>query len=431
MRPSQEFKLTWYIFACSILVSLGMSLFPAFTLHDTFWISVSIGLALVLVASRFLLRYLDQKKRGLGVFLTLAVLNLMLVVPELSLRIARFHYESGVKNVREFGYPTRREYFSGVVPDEKLFWRYRRNSPEVNSWGFMGREIRVPKESNTYRIVFLGDSCMEQGYPYRVEEILNERCDGPGKRVESVSLAVSGYSSYQGKVLAELYGKMVAPDLAVVCYGWNDHWLAWNTTDSQKVIKLPTSVTEKAMTEMVHRFRLLQLCQWLLSPVSSKLLDEVRVPEEEYRQNLIAIGSIFSDLGCNVIFMTAPTAAYKTGLGYDNSPFSLDENKALRLHKRYNEVVREVAQTGQGRLLDLEAEFNSLPNVESLFIRDKIHYTPAGLAFLARRLSEFILKHVQACDKSSGHRLPPQAGNLALDHSVVRMQRNTETGPVP
>ncbi len=57
-----------------------------------------------------------------------------------------------------------------------------------------------------------------------------------------MTLALSGYSSHQGRVLAELYGETLEPDLAVIYFGWNDHWRAYQTIDSQKVVTETRSV---------------------------------------------------------------------------------------------------------------------------------------------------------------------------------------------
>ena len=50
--------------------------------------------------------------------LSLGVLNLVTVAPELALRAAGFTYVSGI----QFGYPKPYEFWQ-LVPDEELFWR--------------------------------------------------------------------------------------------------------------------------------------------------------------------------------------------------------------------------------------------------------------------------------------------------------------------
>jgi len=158
--------------------------------------------------------------------LAVAALNLVLVVPELALRLADFRFESGI----QFGYP-RPERMLAFEPDPDLFWRLPPSDPEVNSLGFKGDEIAVPKPDGTFRILFLGDSCTFQGYPQRVADLLAQRPD-PRLRVEAVNLGVPGYSSHQGRIVAELYGEVFEPDLVFAAFGWNDHWLAYGAPDA-------------------------------------------------------------------------------------------------------------------------------------------------------------------------------------------------------
>lgn len=84
-----------------------------------------------------------------------------------------------------------------------------------------------------WRMAFLGDSCTEQGCGDAVPpRLASSRPDGP--RFEAVNLGVAGYSSYQGRIVARRMLGKLEPDLGVVCYGWNDHWLAYGAPDSKK-----------------------------------------------------------------------------------------------------------------------------------------------------------------------------------------------------
>src|SRR5262249_7730440 len=138
----------------------------------------------------------------------------------------------------QFGYP-RPEQFARLVPDAELFWRRPTGAPGINTFGFPGREIAIPKPSNTHRIIFLGDSCTAQGYPQVVEALLNHAHGSPARQFECINMSMVGYSSHQGRVLAGRYGAMFQPDAVIVCYGWNDHWRAYGAPDSRKVVAVP------------------------------------------------------------------------------------------------------------------------------------------------------------------------------------------------
>ncbi len=81
--------------------------------------------------------------------------------------------------------------------------------------------MEIPKPPGRARVLFLGDSCTQQGYPRLVELYLTIADED--RSFEAVTLAVAGYSPYQGRVLAETYGVQMQPDFVVVYFGWNDH----------------------------------------------------------------------------------------------------------------------------------------------------------------------------------------------------------------
>jgi hypothetical protein len=82
------------------------------------------------------------------------------VVPELALRTAEFRYEPGI----QIGFPKPRNFLRFDV-DPELFWKLPSSRSDVDSLGFIGDEIPVPKPPDTYRILFLGDS-MGRGATY-------------------------------------------------------------------------------------------------------------------------------------------------------------------------------------------------------------------------------------------------------------------------
>ena len=95
-----------------------------------------------------------------------------------------------------------------------------------------------------FRIIYLGDSCTQQGFPGIIERLLNYFFGTDSLRFECITLAVSGYSSYQGKVMAEMYGGLFEPDLVVVLFGWNDHWQAYHSIDSKTKSMLERDITK-------------------------------------------------------------------------------------------------------------------------------------------------------------------------------------------
>ena len=349
-------------------------------------------------------------RRGLPVqwLLLVAVINLCVVAPELGLRSANFQHEAGI----QFGYP-RPSQFVRFEADPELFWKLRYPQPGVNSLGFPGDEFEIDKRRGVFRVLFLGDSVTYQGYPELVEQLLEAAY--PSHHFEAISLAVAGYSSHQGRVLAEKYGRALDPDAVVVFFGWNDHWLAYGATDAEKKNTVPTAAD--ALQQLAYaRSRLLQATQWLraqLLGIREIPLRETRVGLAQYRENLTAIRAVFAANDVPVIFITAPTALYRLGVPryLVERGFLPDEASAARLHASYNQAVRDDFDRDGSQVLDLETELSGVSDEElrTLFKADTIHLTGAGLRAVAERVFETLRTYVDT---------PAEAG--AADESRTR-----------
>ena len=376
------------ILSVSLIVSLILSLIM--TARNTgYWILAGILLAL------FAFFYWAGKKshKLTGLMLLLIVVNGFIIVPELFLRIIDFHYESGIANQTELQFGgLRPEHYMHFVQDENLFWKLPSSHAHVNSLGFPGEEIVTPKPPHIFRILFLGDSVTQLGFAQYIQMYLNRYPANDTLQFDCVTLAVSGYSSYQGKVMAQLYGRRLEADLVFVMFGWNDHWLAYRKRDEL----FKTSRSMNMVWQIYHYSRILQLANKAVHATvpekNDRLINEVRVLPAEYEHNLLEIDSSFEQQHISVVFMTAPTSHYKLGVPdfLIREKFALSADSVITLHKEYNEIARTVAHTRQIALLDLEAEFDTLPNLPELFVQDGIHFTRLGSEFAAQRIYDFI-----------------------------------------
>lgn len=386
---STELRLTRGLLAGSLTCSIVLVF--ALAMARTSWAAVLLGLILTGAGLWFLTTYLYRKQRPIGWLLSIAVLNLAVVVPELALTLADFRYESRI----EFGWP-RPSAFWLYEADEKLWWKLRPSDSGVNSLGFPGREIVVPKPPGVRRIVFLGDSVTQQGYPDFVEHFLNTKRGTKGGAFESLTFAVAGYSSHQGRILAETYGLKYEPALAFVYFGWNDHWQAYGSVDSEKVVRVSRSRWTRIGQQAYHHSRVLQGLNAIRGSLGgmNASTGEVRVPAERYRRNLQAIQQIFEGANVPIVFITAPTSHDRLGVPdyLIQKHFSPDKQSVVRLHREFNQIVREVARRNGSYLLDLEGEFAASSNesLRALFMADGIHLTPIGLGVTARRIADFI-----------------------------------------
>lgn len=370
-----------------IVVSMALSIAVAVAAGESVGAIVPALLGVVLAV---VLAWLGQpfSERAVGPALAIATLNLCLVLPEVALRAVGFRYESGI----EFGYPNTLQ-FERFVPDETLFWHASPASGSVNSLGFFGPEPAVPCPPNTTRLLFLGDSCTVRGYPEIAVDLLNAGHADAAGRFECVNLALNGYTTHQGRLLAERHADRLRPALAFVYFGWNDHWRAIGTIDSEKKVVVDRSFSGRMAEALYRQVRLLQAAKAfairLTGGGATPFLDATRVPAPAYRANLEAIRARLTAAGARVVFMTAPSSHEKVGFPPELAAKGAvpDVATGLALHREYNDIVRAVAKEKGDALLDLAAEMSALPDLRPLFLADGIHFTESGRAWVATRVA--------------------------------------------
>lgn len=121
------------------------------------------------------------------------------------------------------------------VKDEQLGWKLRPGAVDrwgdvevsVNQRGFRGPVLPYQKPSGVARIVYLGDSVTfgyrvarwEDTYPFVLEAQIES---GDSISIETVNLAVEGYSQWQQALVLADEGDRYQPDLVVVGFVLND-----------------------------------------------------------------------------------------------------------------------------------------------------------------------------------------------------------------
>ena len=121
------------------------------------------------------------------------------------------------------------------VKDDILGWKLRPGAVDrwgdvevrVNERGFRGPVIPYEKPSRTARIVYLGDSVTfgyrvarwEDTYPFVTDSLFKSLS---ALRVETVNLAVEGYSQWQQAIVLAQEGDRYQPDLVVIGFVLND-----------------------------------------------------------------------------------------------------------------------------------------------------------------------------------------------------------------
>jgi lysophospholipase L1-like esterase len=228
----------------------------------------------------------------------------------------------------------------------------------------------------------MGDS-VAFGASTSFPELLGARL---GERFQVLNYGVPGYTIVQGRRQFTADVAAWRPDVVVIAYGWNDHWLAkGGLTDEQRPrVRVSSSV--------LLRLRLVQGLWAVVGRFASKdnvLNAPARVPLPSYRTNLETFIAEASKVGARVIVVALPS-----GLSTRDFPeylvasgFTRSAGEAIRDHRAYAEAARDSANAARVTFVDLQPAFDG---VEGLFRADDIHMTDAGNERIAGALAPLL-----------------------------------------
>ena len=123
-------------------------------------------------------------------------------------------------------------------------------------------------------------------------------------------MGVHGYSSLQGLRLFQKQGRLLAPDIVTLYYGWNDHWLT-DVPDRQQM-GMEMRPFAGRIFEMLRHKRIFHLVVWALNPVQHVATREhgkgrvPRVAPDEYHSTLTAFVRDIRAAGAIPVLITAP-----------------------------------------------------------------------------------------------------------------------------
>jgi len=320
---------------------------------------------------------------------------LLFVMLEGGLRLAGFRHEAAPVVLR-FGYPDPAEITDLFRPDPDLFWRLRPGSAfdaeatvSINAAGYRGAVPQQPRPPGLARVAVLGDS-VAFGFGAAWPEILGDLLAARmGKRrIEVLNFGVPGYSVVQGVRQFDADVAALDPDVVLIAYGWNDHWLArGGLTDADR--RLPSSFATQVV-EKLTRLRTVQASCWLLGvggDPSATAGDKRRVPDEVFRERLAALIGRARERGAEAIVVGLPAGfdgshvpSYLVEMGFTPTPAD-----AVRDHERYVDLARVEAESSGATFIDLRKPFASpdgTPRPE-LFSQDGIHPSAEGHALVA------------------------------------------------
>ncbi len=295
--------------------------------------------------------------------LLVAALGVALAAGELGLRAAGFAFEPTLESV-EFGWPNTQVREASYASDPDLFWVPRDY-----------RERLARLAGSRPDLVFLGDSVTEWGRWPRLllKDLRRDHAGVPRVAV----LGTACWSSYQGLQQLRRDVLPLRPRALVLWFGWNDHWRSMGVDDAGvHAISRPRCVWLRQL-----RWEQLWLKARLAWRARRRGAAAERVSPEEFRSNLREMTRLARGVDSVPVLVTAPSGHHPGQEPPSLAPRWIEDlSRLVPLHRRYAEIVREVAQRERAVLCDLAAHFDALPPDERTrhFASDGIHLTLAG-----------------------------------------------------
>jgi len=256
------------------------------------------------------------------------------------------------------------------LPDPDLFWKMPPHRMDAQ-YRSVQPDKPLPAKGAAKRILVLGDSCSklsQQLPPYSVllEDSLR------GQNVEVWNASVPGYTSLQGRAWLQKQLLDLEPDIAIIYFGWNDHWRSTGSTDA-----------DYAAGQKGSALRVLSLFK--KAPTDKPL----RVSVDQYGENLTGMVNDLRARGAQVFLIAAPSSLSREAqqrlvqTGYIRA-----NDDAVQLHRQYLLRLNEVANNTDATMLNISSLFAGLKAPRQLIMRDGIHLTDRAHQVLAAILAE-------------------------------------------
>ncbi len=295
--------------------------------------------------------------------------------------------------------------------------------PQVNSLGYRGPEVNVPKPDGAYRIVALGGSTTyglylpdwRQSYPHQLEAQLQQ---GLGHdNIEVINAGVLGYSSWESAVNLLLRIPDLEPDLLIIYHAIND--VGVRTTDPEFYDGLNSGkgywqdLDDPLPISALFRFALRRLGGEL--PVAYELDTSMRAPDGRrscmpdtvdgvaycpgfdmalqevldanppvyFERNLRNMARLARGMDAEVLFVTWAYSPLDFPIEGGGGMVDPVQQGAVDEH---NAIIRRLADEEGALLYDLAA---AMPSDAPYWVNG-IHMSARGAAEMARQVAEYL-----------------------------------------
>lgn len=349
----------------------------------------------------------DLSKWQGPLFLTTLVITLCLVLALLAEGAVRFRqwlkygFLWGIEQTYEVD---RKTGLRVLVPGTEL------GSIKINSLGFRGPEVQVPKPVGTIRLAFLGASttyCAEVSnnamtWPHLVWAKLQDQW--PSIRFDYINAAVPGYDVAHSLKALQHRIKHLGPDIIFIYHATNDV----STNSFRLAVKngIATKRTEQTLS-WLSKYSLLSylaeknaLILWQQRRArdpQQKLSFDAPTLAEPFRKDLTALVRESKEIADLVVLITFSHRLRRDQTPEDQAAAAVTSfyympymsiDGLLSAFDAYNQVIREVAAETAALLIGDEL---TIPGDGNHFV-DSVHFTDTGSRAMAKRVADGLLE---------------------------------------
>jgi len=289
----------------------------------------------------------------------------------------------------------------------------RTKSISINSLGFRGPEIEVPKPSGRLRIGFIGASttyCAEVSNDKNVwADIVTSELTSrfPALSIDYINGGVSGYTTKTSLINLKNRVMPLNPDIVIIYHATND--LSQETRHLAEIAGLKKINLEKEASWLGKYSLLWQLVEKNLALInlqstsseSDKLNFDPQLIGKDFRQNLEELVDLAYKEGARLVVLVTFSIHLRDGMTVDQQNTAMMSARYympyISTHdysasfKRYNQIIKEVAEKKGALLVENE---NSIPGDLQHF-NDSVHFTDLGSQLQADRIVSALINSKQ------------------------------------
>jgi lysophospholipase L1-like esterase len=280
----------------------------------------------------------------------------------------------------------------------------------INSQGFRGPEIEMPKSDGVFRLAFVGASttyCAEVSsnemvWAHLVSEGLAERY--PARKIDYINGGVSGYSTATSLINLEKRILPLSPDVVVIYHATNDLSAESRKLARQANIERTNLEQEESwlgryslLWHLVEKNLLLMEAQ--TQTAAQMLPDDIQMQGTEFRENLERLVQIAREGGVKQIVLVTFSIHPREEMSSKQLESAMVSAKyympyfsgraLMQGFRDYNQIIREVAYKTGAVLIERESY---IPGDAEHFV-DSVHFTDLGSLKQADRILDKLVSN--------------------------------------